>query len=100
MLAGKRCLVTGASRGIGEAIALSYAKEGATLFLVSRTKELLDAVAERCRTEGSPLCETYAADLSVAADVQNVANVGPLYQRRISPFPLDRSARLGETRHD
>jgi NAD(P)-dependent dehydrogenase (short-subunit alcohol dehydrogenase family) len=47
-LAGRICLVTGASRGIGRAIAIRYAQEGADLFLSDRTvgalEELDDAI--------------------------------------------------------
>ena len=47
-LAGRICLVTGASRGIGRAIAMRYAKEGADLVLTARTvgalEELDDAI--------------------------------------------------------
>jgi NAD(P)-dependent dehydrogenase (short-subunit alcohol dehydrogenase family) len=44
-LAGKTALVTGASRGIGRAIAFALAAEGANVVLSSRRQESLDAVA-------------------------------------------------------
>lgn len=45
-------IITGASKGIGEAIALGYAMEGADLVLAARTKDLLEAVAEKARKLG------------------------------------------------
>ncbi|KZP00359.1 NAD-P-binding protein [Calocera viscosa TUFC12733] len=43
-LKGKVIFITGASRGIGEATAIAFAKSGASLFLASRKQETLDAV--------------------------------------------------------
>ncbi len=44
-LDGKRALVTGASRGIGQAIAIAYAEAGADVVLVSRKEEALRETA-------------------------------------------------------
>jgi 3-oxoacyl-[acyl-carrier protein] reductase len=48
-LAGKVALVTGASQGLGAAIAMELAKEGARLGLVARNRENLEAVAASLR---------------------------------------------------
>ncbi|MEK7204961.1 MAG: SDR family NAD(P)-dependent oxidoreductase, partial [candidate division NC10 bacterium] len=50
---GKVVLVTGASRGIGRAIALAFAGEGCRLALASRTPEALAAVAEEVEALGA-----------------------------------------------
>ncbi len=49
----RNILITGASSGIGEALALDYGKNGITLFLCGRHGERLDAVAEACRLHGA-----------------------------------------------
>ncbi|WP_281300870.1 MULTISPECIES: SDR family NAD(P)-dependent oxidoreductase [unclassified Iodidimonas] len=46
-------LITGASSGIGEALALHYAKPGVFLALSGRDQERLDAIAQSCRGRGA-----------------------------------------------
>lgn len=51
-LTDKVAVVTGASRGIGEAIARAFAEQGATVVLSSRKQEGLDKVAESIKSDG------------------------------------------------
>ena len=51
-LDGKTIIVTGASSGFGEAIALACAQAGAKVSLVARRKELLESVADAARANG------------------------------------------------
>ena len=53
-LKGAVVVITGASSGIGAATAIAFAKRGARLELAARRTERLDAVAEKCRSAGSP----------------------------------------------
>jgi 3-oxoacyl-[acyl-carrier protein] reductase len=61
-LAGKVALITGASRGIGLAVARGFAREGCRLVLAARAAEPLAAAAEELRANGNEV-------LAVPADV-------------------------------
>ena len=65
-------LITGASSGIGRAIALALADRGAALCLVGRRAEALEAVAEAARARCASV-RCYRADLSLDADMERLA---------------------------
>jgi NAD(P)-dependent dehydrogenase (short-subunit alcohol dehydrogenase family) len=73
-LAGKRALVTGASKGIGLAIARALAAEGCRIDIASRSLGSLEAAADAIR-EAAPGAEVrlHSADLAVSVDQEKLA---------------------------
>ncbi len=68
----KVIFLTGASSGIGEALALAMAKRGAVLGLVARREELLREVAEKCEQNGGK-ARYFAVDVTDAKAVAEAA---------------------------
>lgn len=78
-LDGRRALVTGGSKGLGRAIAQALAEAGAEPVLVSRTQAECDAAADAIRAATGRPARGIAADVTVAADVDRLAEaVGPI----------------------
>jgi 3-oxoacyl-[acyl-carrier protein] reductase len=74
-LSGKVALVTGASRGIGAAIATELAREGMHLCLVARDQAMLRQVAENLANAANIAVTLFAADLrDPAAPAQAIAH--------------------------
>ena len=67
-LQGKSAIVTGAANGIGKAIALTYAREGAKVAIADLNLAAANATAEAIRTEGGQA-------IGIAMDVANEASV-------------------------
>jgi len=64
-------IVTGASSGIGKAIALALAKSGAELCLVARRRDALDAVAREAGTNGARN-QVFSVDLTRDEEIQSL----------------------------
>jgi 3-oxoacyl-[acyl-carrier protein] reductase len=77
-LEGRVSLVTGASRGIGRAIATELARRGSRMILLARDAEALEETAASCRAHGIT-AETASADLADAGAVR--AAVQPAIER-------------------
>lgn len=88
----KLVLITGASRGIGEATARALAKKGSKVILVARTQSDLEKLAASIRDEGGQ-AYAYAADLS---KTENLVSVSASIKEELGvPDILINSAGLG-----
>jgi NAD(P)-dependent dehydrogenase (short-subunit alcohol dehydrogenase family) len=72
-LANKKVLITGASKGIGAAIAESFAAEGAHLLLNARNSAMLESLAQNLRSRFQVRAETRSADLRASDQVAKLA---------------------------
>jgi NAD(P)-dependent dehydrogenase (short-subunit alcohol dehydrogenase family) len=73
MLEGKVAMITGASQGLGRALALAYAREGASIVINSRSEGSIRPVAEEAGSLGAEVL-ALAADVSKSADVEKLVD--------------------------
>ena len=84
-LAGKVAIVTGASRGLGKAIAILFSREGASVIVAARSEDTksvpgtIHETAEAIRAEGGTA-------MAVRCDVTNGEEVKGLAQRALDEF--------------
>jgi NAD(P)-dependent dehydrogenase (short-subunit alcohol dehydrogenase family) len=102
-LQGRVALITGASKGLGKAMALALADAGARVAIVSRSEEQLNAVAGEIRANGGE-AEAFKADVADEASVASleravssqmgkvqilINNAGVNVRKSITDFTLD-----------
>lgn len=78
-LEGKVAVITGAGQGIGRAVAVAFAKEGAKVALAARTESSLSEVVEQIANVGGEA-------MAVKTDVSNIADVENLFAKAIEKF--------------
>jgi NAD(P)-dependent dehydrogenase (short-subunit alcohol dehydrogenase family) len=76
-LAGKVVWITGASSGIGRALALEAASQGARVILSGRRSDALDEVAKECESRGGEAAAVLAFDLEVPAARAEACEAAP-----------------------
>lgn len=102
-LKGKNALITGASRGLGQAMAVALASAGAAVALVSRDREKLNGVQADIERSGGA-ARVFLADVSQESEVQRLAgevsshtgpiqilvnNAGMNIRKNLADFSLD-----------
>ena len=75
-------VITGASKGLGEALARLYANPGRTLGLLGRDRHRLEAVAARCRDQGAHV-------VVAALDVKDGAGLARWFKAFDAKHPVD-----------
>ena len=71
-LQNKVIVITGASSGIGEQVAMQVAEQGATPVLMARTEEKLKALADKIKETYNTPCYYYVLDVSEETGIKSV----------------------------
>ena len=71
-LKGKKVLITGASQGIGKALAESFAREGSALTIVARTGDRLEVIATDLRSRFGVTVHVIALDMTTPGAVAQI----------------------------
>jgi NAD(P)-dependent dehydrogenase (short-subunit alcohol dehydrogenase family) len=98
LLAGRRALVTGGDSGIGRAVAVAFAKEGADVVIAylssdddaAHTAKLVEAAGRRCVTVAGDLSEEEACDALVQRAVDELGGLDVVVNNVAHQQPQDR----------
>jgi citronellol/citronellal dehydrogenase len=85
-LKGKTVIVTGSSRGIGRAIALRCAQDGANVVIAAKTSEPNAKLAGTIHTVAKEVEEAGGRALAIQLDVRNEANIQEMMEKAVSTF--------------
>jgi NAD(P)-dependent dehydrogenase (short-subunit alcohol dehydrogenase family) len=94
-LSGKRALITGGDSGIGRAVAVAFAKEGADIAIIhlrensdaKQTEEAVTALGRKCTVISADLREEYAATDAVAQAADGLGGLDVLINNAAVQYP-------------
>jgi 3-oxoacyl-[acyl-carrier protein] reductase len=78
-LKNKVAIITGASKGIGKAIAVSYAEEGASVVLASRSMDLLNSIESEIKAAGGEA-------MAMSLDVRDPESVNAVVEKTVKEY--------------